>query len=49
LPDVDVIIPPRSNAVLNDKASPLRNRNIGEIEEHVRMIWQKTRQYGRRN
>lgn len=48
-PNVDVVIPPRSNAVLNDKAASLRNRNISEIEEHGRMFWQKNREYGRRN
>ena len=45
----DVVIPPRANAVVNDKAAVLRNRNIREIEENGRMEWQKYRQYGRRN
>jgi hypothetical protein len=48
-PNADVVIPPRSNGVENDKASPLRNRNIREIEEHGRVNWQRNRQYGRRN
>lgn len=48
-PDVDVVIPPRSNAVLNDKAADMRNRNIQEIKEHGRMEWQKKRLYGKRN
>lgn len=48
-PNADVVIPPRSNAVENDTASPLRNRNIREIEEQGRMGWQKNREYGRRN
>ena len=48
-PNVDVVIPPRSNAVENDTAAPLRNRNIREIEEQGRMGWQKNREYGRRN
>jgi len=48
-PDADVVIPPRSNAVVNDKAAAFRNRNIREIEEKGRMKWQKDRQYGRRN
>ena len=48
-PDVDVVIPPRSNAVLNKKAAVMRNRNIQEIKEYGRMAWQKIRQYGRRN
>jgi hypothetical protein len=34
---VDVVIPPKSNAVLNDKAA------------RCRMVWQKNRQYRRRN
>lgn len=48
-PNADVVIPPRSTAVENDKAADLRNRNIREIEEIGRMGWQKHRQYGRRN
>ncbi len=48
-PTVDVVIPPRSKAVLNDKAAAMRNRNIQEIAENGRMPWQKARQYGRRN
>lgn len=48
-PAVDVVIPPKSNAVLNDKAAPQRNSNIIEIAARGRMIWQKNRQYGRRN
>ena len=48
-PSVDVVIPPKSNAVLNDKAAPQRNSNIIEIAARGRMVWQKRRQYGRRN
>lgn len=48
-PDADVVIPPRVNAVENDKAASLRNRTIIEIDTMGRMPWQKTRQYGRRN
>jgi hypothetical protein len=48
-PDVDVVIPPKSNAVLNDKAAPQRNSTIFEIAARGRMVWQKNRQYGRRN
>lgn len=47
--DADVVIPPQSNAILNDNAAPLRNRNIKEIKKHGRMQWQKNRNYGRRN
>jgi len=48
-PQADVVIPPRSNAVVNGKAAVFRNRNIREIKKHGRMKWQKERQYGRRN
>jgi hypothetical protein len=48
-PLVDIVIPPRSNAVENDKAHPLRNRNIIEIKATGRMTWQKNRGYGQRN
>ena len=48
-PNVDVVIPPRSNAVLNDNSAAMRNRNIQEISVIGRMAWQKERQYGRRN
>lgn len=48
-PDADVVIPPRSNAVENDKAAMQRNHNILEIKEHGRMAWQKEQEYGRRN
>ncbi len=40
-PNVDVVIPPRSNAVLNDNSTAMRNRNIQEIEAIGRMAWQK--------
>ncbi|ARM32344.1 IS5-like element ISLlo3 family transposase [Legionella longbeachae] len=49
LPNVDVLIPPRSNAVLSDNSAAMRNRNIQEINDHGRMQWQKQREYGRRN
>jgi len=45
----EVVIPPRANAVENDKAAALRNRNIREINEKGRMNWQEDREYGRRN
>ena len=31
-PNADVVIPPRVNAVENDKSAPMRNRNIVEIK-----------------
>ena len=40
-PTVDVVIPPKSNAVLNDKAAPQRNNNIIEIAARGRMICRK--------
>ncbi len=46
---VSVVIPPKSNAILNDKAAPQPNSNIIEIAARGRMGWQKRRQYGRRN
>jgi hypothetical protein len=48
-PAVDVVIPPRANAVVKDKAAALRNRNIQEINDNGRMQWQRERKYGRRN
>lgn len=48
-PSADVVIPPCSNAVEKTKSAPMRNRNIQEIKEHGRMVWQKKRQYGKRN
>ena len=48
-PGVDVVIPPRANAVINENASPMRNRNIEEVRANGRMGWQRNRQYGRRN
>ena len=48
-PSADVVIPPRSTAVLNDKSAPQRNRNIAEIKANGRIQWQKEREYGRRN
>ncbi len=48
-PGVDVVIPLRANAVINENASPMRNRNIEEVKANRRMGWQRNRQYGRRN
>ncbi len=45
-PNADVLIPPRSGAVVSDKSAIQRNRNIVEIETNGRMEWQKARQYG---
>ena len=48
-PAVNVVIPPRANAVLNDNAADMRNRNIQEIKDIGRMQWQNIQEYGRRN
>jgi hypothetical protein len=50
-PDADVIVPPRSTAVLNDmaEATPTqRDRHLQSIAEHGRMGWQKRSGYTRR-
>jgi hypothetical protein len=48
-PNVDIVIPPRGNAVESKEAAPGRNRNVIEIKTGGRMQWQKNREYGRRN
>lgn len=48
-PETNVVIGPREDAVVRNKAALLRNRNVQEIKEHGRMMWQKNREYGRRN
>jgi hypothetical protein len=48
-PNVDIVIPPRENAVESKEAAPGRNRNVIEIKMGGRMQWQKNREYGRRN
>jgi DDE family transposase len=50
-PDADVIIPPRSTAVLSDIAENTptqRDRYLQNIDEHGRMGWQKRSGYTRR-
>ena len=50
-PDADVIVPPRSTAVLSEmcRATPTqRDRHLQSIAEHGRMGWQKTSGYNRR-
>ena len=49
--DADVIVPPRSTAVLNDMAEGTpsqRDRHLQSIAEHGRMGWQKRSGYTRR-
>ncbi|WP_256451940.1 IS5 family transposase [Microvirga sp. VF16] len=50
-PDADVIVPPRSTAVLSEdveRAPTQRDRHLQSIVEHERMVWQKTSGYTRR-
>jgi Transposase DDE domain len=50
-PDADVIVPPRSTAVLSEdeEATPTqRDRHLQSIQEHGRMGWQKRSGYSRR-
>jgi hypothetical protein len=49
-PEADVIVPPRSTAVLSDMAGSAptqRDRHLQSIAEHGRMGWQKTSGYTR--
>lgn len=48
-PDVDIVIPPREDAVVSDRVAEMRNRNLQEIEMLGRMQWQEKRNYGQRN
>jgi hypothetical protein len=50
-PEADVIVPPRSTAVLSEdgESTPTqRDRHLQSIAEHGRMSWQKTSGYTRR-
>ena len=50
-PDADVIVPPRSTAVLSEMAESTptqRDRHLQSIAEHGRMGWQKKSGYTRR-
>lgn len=47
--NVNIVIPPQVNAVYDDKAAVLRNRNILEIKKAGRMEWQRNQEYGKRN
>ena len=51
-PDADVIVPPRSTAVLSEdgETTPTqRDRHLRSIAEHGRMAWQKRSGYNRRS
>ena len=50
-PDADVIVPPRSTAVLSETAEiapTQRDRHLQSVHEHGRMAWQKQSGYTRR-
>lgn len=47
--NVDIVIPPASNAVYCKAHHPQRNRNLQEIKSFGRMAWQRVRDYGKRN
>ena len=49
---IEVIIPPPKNAVYSQNAAlhpTIRDLNIGEIETHGRMVWQKSSGYNQRS
>lgn len=48
-PQVDIVIPPRSNAKDHKDNHWMRNRNLREIQCYGRMKWQIERDYGKRN
>lgn len=49
--DIEVVIPPRSTAVLNGEPGPLaqRDRHLEMITEQGRLAWQKATDYGQRS
>ena len=47
--NADIVIPPKNSAVFNKDNHAQRNRNLQEIKTFGRMVWQKVRDYGRRN
>jgi hypothetical protein len=47
--NVDIVIPPRSNAIDEKDNHWMRNRNLREIKCYSRMKWQIDRDYGKRN
>jgi len=48
-PDVDIVIPPREDAVFGNAASEWHNRNLQEIKIEGRMQRQRKQNYGQRN
>jgi hypothetical protein len=49
--DVEIVIPPRSTAVLSDRADPVgqRDRHLEMISDRGRLAWQKATDYGKRS
>jgi len=47
--NVEIVIPPDSDAVYSKTSHPQRNRNLQEIKTFGRMNWQRVRNYGQRN
>jgi transposase len=49
--EIEVVIPPRSTAVLNGEQGPLaqRDRHLEMITERGRLAWQKATDYGKRS
>ena len=49
--DIEVVIPPRSTAVINGEQGPLtqRDRHLEMITERGRFAWQKATDYGKRS
>jgi Transposase DDE domain len=49
--DIEVVIPPRSTAVINDEQGPFaqRDRHLEMIAERGRLAWQKATDYGKRS
>ena len=49
--DIEVVIPPRSTAVINGEQGPLtqRDRHLEMITERGRLAWQKATDYGKRS
>ena len=48
-PDADVIIPPRSTAVMSESGTTRRDEHLRTIEEHGRIEWQRRSGYCRRS
>jgi hypothetical protein len=49
--DIEIVIPPRSTAVLSGDQGPLaqRDRHLEMIAERGRLAWQKATDYGQRS